>query len=164
MTNECFKCKLILSNNNFYKNGQGESLRSGCKKCDHKDRKHKYHSDGNFRKLSLLRSKTYYALKAKNSKCDLFGISVSEYKKWIEYQMSDEMSWDNYGKIWHIDHVIPCWTFNLTDYCDMKRCFNWKNLRPMLKLENKLKGMNIDEDDNIKHCEKAMIYYNQFLL
>ena len=40
------------------------------------------------------------------------------------------MSWTNQGTYWDIDHVLPCSNFNLEQDEDIKKCFNWKNLRP----------------------------------
>ena len=45
------------------------------------------------------------------------------------------MSWDNYGD-WHIDHIIPCAAFDLTDIEQQKKCFNYKNLQPLWAEEN----------------------------
>lgn len=42
------------------------------------------------------------------------------------------MTWDNYGfKGWHIDHKIPCLSFNLTDIDQQKKCFHYTNLQPL---------------------------------
>jgi hypothetical protein len=42
------------------------------------------------------------------------------------------MSWDNYGrKGWHIDHIIPCDLFDLTDYKQQKQCFHYTNTQPL---------------------------------
>lgn len=46
------------------------------------------------------------------------------------------MSWDNYGEVWQIDHIIPCRAFDLTDEEQLKECFNYKNTQPLLKEEN----------------------------
>ena len=55
------------------------------------------------------------------------------------------MSLENYGSVWHIDHVIPCASFNFLNEKEMKKCFNWINLRPMYASENISKGNKIDE-------------------
>jgi hypothetical protein len=47
------------------------------------------------------------------------------------------MSWDNYGiKGWHIDHIIPCAAFDLTDPEQQKICFHYTNLRPLYWADN----------------------------
>ena len=49
------------------------------------------------------------------------------------------MSWDNYGK-WHIDHVRPCSSFDLTDAKQQEECFHYTNLQPLWAAENLQKG------------------------
>ena len=60
-------------------------------------------------------------------------------KKWIESQFVDGMSWDNHGE-WHIDHIRPCASFDLTDPEQQKECFNYKNLQPLWAKDNLSKG------------------------
>ena len=50
----------------------------------------------------------------------------------------------NYGSVWQIDHCLAITSFNLLDENDMKKCFNWINLRPMYCSENISKGDKID--------------------
>ena len=45
------------------------------------------------------------------------------------------MTFDNYGE-WHIDHVKPCSSFDLTNEQEIYECFNWKNIRPCWKKLN----------------------------
>lgn len=35
------------------------------------------------------------------------GCNVGELKKFIEHQFKEGMSWENHGKTWHIDHILP---------------------------------------------------------
>ena len=61
-----------------------------------------------------LRTRLRHLVKRKNEPTlEYLGISSGEYKKWIEYQFDDVMTWDNYGSYWHMDHVVPCNSFNL---------------------------------------------------
>lgn len=52
------------------------------------------------------------------------------------------MSWENYGE-WHIDHIVPCSSFDLTDPKQQEDCFNFKNLQPLWGWENSKKGSKI---------------------
>ena len=54
------------------------------------------------------------------------------------------MSLDNYGSVWQIDHCLAIASFILLDEKEMKKCFNWINLRPMYCSENISKGDKID--------------------
>lgn len=51
------------------------------------------------------------------------------------------MTWENYGVHgWHIDHIRPCKSFDLTDPEQQKECFHYTNLQPLWWWENLEKG------------------------
>ena len=54
------------------------------------------------------------------------------------------MAIEIYGSVWQIDHCLPIASFNLLDENDMKKCFNWYNLRPMYSNEKNSKKDKID--------------------
>ena len=54
------------------------------------------------------------------------------------------MTIENYGSVWQVDHCLPIASFNLLDENDVKKCFNWVNLRPMYSTENNSKNVKID--------------------
>ena len=64
------------------------------------------------------------------------GCSQSELKTHIERQFERWMSWENYGTKWHIDHIIPCASFDHRDEWQVKACWHWTNLRPLCAKEN----------------------------
>ena len=57
-----------------------------------------------------------------------------------------DMSEDNYGTHWHVDHTIPCKWYSASEE-DMKRCWSLSNMRPMLGPENKKKGAVLPPDE-----------------
>ena len=54
------------------------------------------------------------------------------------------MTIKNNGFVWQIDHYLAIASFNLLDEKEMKKCFNWINLRPMYVKKNIIKGDKID--------------------
>lgn len=72
---------------------------------------------------------------------DLVGYTVERLKRHIEKQFSEEMTWDNYGTYWEIDHKIPKAAFHYTtaEDIDFKKCWALNNLQPMLRSENRRK-------------------------
>jgi hypothetical protein len=47
------------------------------------------------------------------------------------------MNWDNYGrKGWHIDHIKPLSSFDLTNKEQFKKACHYTNLQPMWYDEN----------------------------
>lgn len=52
------------------------------------------------------------------------------------------MTWENYGKTWHIDHIIPRSWFNYKSPKDLlfKECWKLENLQPLETKKKYLKG------------------------
>ena len=103
----------------------------------------------NFKLAHNIRVRTNKAFKSQNvgktnKTIDLLGCSHSFFKSWIIHQLYGDMSFDNYGSVWQIDHCLPKTSFNLLDENDMKKCFNWINLRPMYSKGNNSKNDKID--------------------
>ena len=111
--------------------------------------KNKMKTDLNFKLASYMRNRLYKAYKAQkvrktNKTFDLLGCSHSFFKNWIIHQLYGNMTLENYGSVWQIDHCLAIASFNLLDENDMKKCFNWVNLRPMYVKDNIIKGNKID--------------------
>ena len=75
---------------------------------------------------------------------ELVGCSHSFLKDWIQFQLYDNMTMENYGKIWTLDHTIPISSFNLSNENEKRKCFFWCNLRPMYAKDNIAKSNKID--------------------
>lgn len=85
-----------------------------------------------------LRRRVHHALSGNrkaNQTFNLIGCTPLEFKNYIEKQFTEDMSWDNYGK-WHIDHIIPCYKFNLLLEEEQYKCFNYTNQRPLWAIDN----------------------------
>ena len=69
------------------------------------------------------------------------GFTLKELEEHLEQQFKPGMNWKNYGQ-WHIDHIKPISSFNITSiYCeDFKECWSLKNLQPLWAEENFAKG------------------------
>ena len=63
------------------------------------------------------------------------GCSIEFLKEYLEKQFKSGMNWDNYGE-WHVDHIIPCVSFDLSDPEQQKKCFYYTNLQPLWAIEN----------------------------
>jgi len=63
-----------------------------------------------------------------------------EFTIFIRGQFRPGMSWDNHGLVWHLDHVRPCASFDLTDPEQQRICFRWDNFQPLFAKENLQKG------------------------
>ena len=72
-------------------------------------------------------------------KIEYLGCSVEDACKYIEGLFKRGMTWSNYGK-WHVDHVIPCASFDLTRDEERAKCFHYTNLQPLWALDNMRKS------------------------
>ncbi len=89
--------------------------------------KNKRQNDILYRITGSLRSRLNQAIK-NNKKHgttkELIGCSIKFLKKYLSKLFQQGMNWENYGKGgWHIDHIIPCASFDLTDPKQQKNVF-----------------------------------------
>jgi len=71
------------------------------------------------------------------------GCSPDELIKRLESQFHLGMTWDNYGLYgWHIDHIKPLASFDLTDEEQFKAACHYSNLQPLWAKDNLSKGSN----------------------
>lgn len=106
-------------------------------------------NDLNFKLRSLLRTRMIQAIK-NNQKSghtiEILGCTIEEFKKHLEQQFKDGMTWQNHGfgkNKWNIDHIIPCASFDLSDPIQQKKCFHYTNVQPLWHFENIKKGDRI---------------------
>ena len=97
-------------------------------------------SNKDFQIKEVLRSKIHKLLKGlKTSYLKKLNCDFDTFKKWIEFQFEKDMNWENFGKVWELDHIIPICKFNAIIEEDTNICFNWTNLQPLYKKENRTK-------------------------
>lgn len=110
-------------------------------------RKRRKKEDLDFKILTNLRSSIATALKqckksARTKK--LIGCSIKELRRHLQSQFKKGMTWNNWGtgrngkgkKEWHIDHIKPVASFNLSKPKEQKKCFHYTNLQPLWAEEN----------------------------
>ena len=56
-----------------------------------------------------------------------FGLDIETFRNWIAAQFNEVLNWDNFGKEWHLEHIIPASYFS-NDDDDMKLCWNFTNI------------------------------------
>ena len=139
-----------------------DGLRNDCKKCllgyrqknrtrigqhmKEYERKRKA-VDPIFKLTKTLRSRLGIALKRQfASKSDrtlqLIGCSIQHLKSHLQSKFQDGMTWENRGE-WHIDHIRPCASFNLSEESEQRACFHYTNLQPLWARDNLSKGAKI---------------------
>jgi hypothetical protein len=102
--------------------------------------KHKRQEDIQFRIRKNIRDRMRSAMDGRSKSkhtMELLGCSIEEFKIYLEKQFTKGMNWGNYGKKgWHIDHILPCASFDLTDPEQQKKCFHYTNLQPLWAEDN----------------------------
>jgi predicted nucleic acid-binding Zn ribbon protein len=102
----------------------------------------RYRNDIQFKIADNLRSRlSKYVKSDKVSAVTDLGCSIGELICHIESQFEDGMTWENHGiNGWHIDHIVPLCSFDLTDEEQLKKAIHYTNLRPLWGTENRKKG------------------------
>jgi hypothetical protein len=100
--------------------------------------------------MNIARKRIYRAMNGliRADKMDnLIACTASDLKKHIESQFHNGMSWENRGNTgWHVDHILPCKTFDLRIEREQRICFHWLNLQPMWYYENCSKQDSLPEN------------------
>jgi hypothetical protein len=96
------------------------------------------------RMLKTCRTRLRHALDGKAkvaSTKELIGCTPDELVSYLEGMFADGMTWDNYGRHgWHVDHIKPCVSFDLSDPEQQRECFHYTNLQPLWANDNLSKG------------------------
>ena len=166
----CKKCGVDKLETEFYRRSDNGKLYKICKKCCQEDQKgyiqnyrqrhkkqyreqqNKYNRerrsiDPIYKLITNMRNRTVQAVK-NNTRPDhtmkLFGCTGPELKTYLESKFQPEMTWENYGHNgWHIDHIRPIVSFDLSNSEEQRKCFHYTNLQPLWAMENLKKGKNI---------------------
>ena len=153
----CPKCKVEkpLTAEFFHRNKSNvRGFQYTCKKC-HKEhyprlnnykwykpevnlayQNKRYKNDPEYRLLKMLRNRVNQYLKKGNQDktIDFLGCSIKEWVVYLEQQWDDNMTWENHGIYWEIDHIHPL---------SKGGSFHYKNTQPLKLLENRTKSNKV---------------------
>ena len=96
----------------------------------------------NYKLRNNLRSRIWSVLKGihkSTSTMKLLGCSIDELWNHLESKFKPWMTKENYG-LWHVDHIKPCASFDLTCPVQQLACFHYTNLQPLSATDNRRKG------------------------
>jgi len=99
-------------------------------------------TDPNYKLSNNLRVRLYGALKNNHKKGSAvrdLGCTVPELWDHLENNFQAGMTRENYGE-WHVDHIKPLASFDLTDREQLKKACHWSNLQPLWAEDNIRKG------------------------
>ena len=103
-----------------------------------------------FRVVTNLRTKLRFVLNRERVRksertITMIGCTYNQLKVHLESGFKRGMTWDNYGTLWHVDHIIPCAAFDHTDPKQRAQCWHWTNLRALDAKKNLQKSDKITE-------------------
>lgn len=135
----CQKCQNIRHITEFGKAKDG--LYSTCNVCKKEYRllnkakiKEWHKQDYQNNKQKSLVAKGFRKTK---SITEFVGCNLNDFKKYLESQFQERMTWDNYGK-WHVDHKVPLVTANTEE--EIYKLNYYTNLQPLWAEDNLKKG------------------------
>lgn len=73
----------------------------------------------------------------------LIGCSIVQLREHLERQFRHGMTWENYGPVWHVDHIRPCVSFDFSSPAQQRECFHFTNLQPLFAAENLRKAAKL---------------------
>jgi hypothetical protein len=143
---QCNYCSIVKHKDRFRYN------RLKCKDCEREEPKEKF--------KRYIRTRIYNCLKNNKNKSSVeyLGCSSDEYFRWI-FNNNNNYLLENYGKEWHVDHVIPISKFNLNNSEEQLTAFNWRNTMPLSCKENLSKNNKIIKTQVEEHYKKLIDYH-----
>lgn len=70
----------------------------------------------------------------------LLGCSRTYFRRYIARKFTDGMTWKNWGiNGWHLDHIRPLASFDLTDTSQLSEAFHYSNYQPLWASANYVK-------------------------
>lgn len=113
------------------------------RKADNRRKRERRLKDPVFCLVGCLRKRIWAVLAGKSKSAPslaLLGCPAIEWRDYLEAKFRPGMTWENYGRVWHVDHKRPCAKFDLSDPEQQKACFHWSNTQPLFVEENLKKG------------------------
>jgi hypothetical protein len=102
-------------------------------------------ADPLFRLTHNLRRRLSHAFKRQSvekteTAFELTGCNREQLRNHLVSQFREGMTLENHGQVWHIDHIRPCASFDLSDKAQAAACFHYSNLQPLFAEENLAKS------------------------
>jgi hypothetical protein len=131
----------------YWRNYRGENLEH-IRENKRKWQRKKTKEDIQYKIRMNLKSRLNSAIKNGNkagSAVDDLGCTINEFMNYMRTKFTKEMSWDNWGEIWHIDHIKPLVSFDLENREEFLKACHYTNTQPLLVFDNLSKGAKYDK-------------------
>lgn len=121
-------------------------------------------TDPDFKLAKMLRNRYKAVLKdgrLDESSLTILGCSIGCFKSWLQYRFASDMTFENHGKVWALDHVVPIAKFELTANEDeIRKCFHWSNFQPLHAKANQSKNCNATQEEIKQHEQHMSAFLN----
>lgn len=114
-----------------------------CARVTREYRKRRYETDVQYKLAQVLRNRFRCVINAAKvtkqgvSAVRDLGCTLAELKARLEERFQPGMTWENYGfRGWHVDHIRPLASFDLTDAEQLKAACHYTNLQPLWATDN----------------------------
>lgn len=150
----CVECDKISSSNWKKNNPESNRLKAKrwrdnnpekTKEINYKSYKKCLKNNTEYKLAHNLRRRLYAAIKMNyktGSAVKDLGCTIEEFKSYLESKFEKNMSWENYGVEWQIDHIKPLATFNLNDRNELLKACHFTNMQPLFKKDHLHKTIN----------------------
>lgn len=132
----CASC--VSEHNKTYKAANKQAIRKQRRPYDREYMQTRRKTDPAFRLMGSLCARLRCAVKQKSSSTlKLLACSPDDFRIYLEGKFLHGMTWENYGRGgWHMDHIVPCASFDLLDPWEQEACFHYTNLQPLWEHNN----------------------------
>lgn len=129
----------------------------------------RYHSDPVYKLSKTCKRRIQLAFKdaslhKSERTVEYLGCSVPYLLEWFSRCFDEKMTIHNHGTYWHMDHVIPINTLDLTDPKQVRLCFSWFNLSPLIGSENCSKHDKIVSSQVRSHIRKLIEFVDRMMI
>ena len=134
-------------NKEYYKE-KNKQWRERNKEYGKEYQRRKYNTDFQFKLTSWSRQQVRRCLNSDKTEhtFDILGYTPEQLKLRLEMNFKPDMTWENHGTLWHIDHRKPLCKFNFVlpdgtpNYEQIRLANSLANLQPLYVIENLSKG------------------------
>ena len=130
-TKKCLKCRELITSTTRCEHGKTKSYCSLCSPLHHFVYSH-------CRRLS-----SYIKGEYSERYDEMLCCTIRQFKEHIESKLTNNMTLDNYGEYWWIDHIKPLFEIQDGEYLafdEIKDRMHFSNTQPLPKIENILKS------------------------
>lgn len=133
----------------YEKNRQWRHKNKDWVREDSRKKRIRRKADPVYQIMASVRARLHKALKGNTKSArttELLGAPLDVVKAHIEHQFADGMTWANWGRgwggqqQWHLDHIRPLASFDLTDPQQLALACHYTNLQPLWAIDNLKKG------------------------